>query len=60
MTETVTEEIYETESVNCDEMIKLLEDFYNINQIQHSLSTIILRQRNKLDSIRDNIVRNAK
>ena len=39
----------------CDEMIKLLEDFYNINQIQSSLSTLVHRQRAKLDSIRDNV-----
>ena len=43
------------ENLECDEMIKLLEEFYNINQIQQSLSTIINRQRSKLDSIVDNI-----
>jgi hypothetical protein len=36
-------------------MVKLLEDFYNINQIQNSLSSILLRQRSKIDSITDNM-----
>lgn len=40
---------------DCEEMIKLLEEFYNLNQIQNSLQSIILRQRNKLDSIKDNV-----
>ena len=43
------------DDIGCEEMIKLLEDFYNINQIQSSLSSIILRQRGKIDSITDNI-----
>lgn len=43
------------DNIGCEEMIKLLEDFYNINQIQNSLSSIILRQRGKIDSITDNI-----
>jgi hypothetical protein len=43
------------DDIGCEEMIKLLEDFYNINQIQSSLSSIILRQRSKIDSITDNI-----
>ena len=40
---------------DCDEMIKLLEEFYNINQIQKSLNTILLRQREKMDNIVDNV-----
>ena len=43
------------DDIGCEEMIKLLEDFYNINQIQSSLSSIILRQRSKIDTITDNI-----
>ena len=43
------------DNIECDEMIKLLEDFYNINQIQNSLSSILLRQRSKIDSITDNM-----
>ena len=40
---------------DCEEMIQLLEEFYNLNQIQNSLQSIILRQRDKLDSIKDNV-----
>ena len=52
-TETLVQDQHD--NIDCDEMIKLLEDFYNINQIQNSLSSIILRQRSKIDSITDNI-----
>ena len=48
-------ETLKQDDIGCEEMIKLLEDFYNINQIQNSLSSIILRQRGKIDSITDNI-----
>ena len=41
--------------LKCDEMIKLLEDFYDINQIQSSLNILVHRQRAKLDSIQDNV-----
>ena len=43
------------DDIGCEEMIKLLEDFYNINQIQNSLSSILLRQRGKIDTIVDNM-----
>ena len=39
------------DSVDCEEMIKLLEDFYDINQIQRSLSMIIVKQRQKVNTI---------
>jgi len=43
------------ENENCEEMIKLLEEFYSMNQIQRSLNTILFRQRQKMDNIVDNI-----
>ena len=52
-TETLVQDQHD--NIDCDEMIKLLEDFYNINQIQNSLSSIILRQRSKIDSIANNM-----
>jgi hypothetical protein len=41
------------DSVDCEEMIKLLEDFYDINQIQRSLSMIIVKQRQKVNTIQN-------
>ena len=41
------------DNIECDEMIKLLEDFYDINQIQRSLSMIIVKQRQKVNTIQN-------
>ena len=41
------------DNVDCEEMIRLLEDFYDINQIQRSLSMIIVKQRQKVNTIQN-------
>ena len=44
-----------TTTVDCEEMTKLLEDFYNIHQIQDSLYTILKKHGNRLDTVSENM-----
>ena len=41
------------DNVDCEEMVRLLEDFYDINQIQRSLNMIIVKQRQKVNTIQN-------
>ena len=41
--------------IECDEMIKLLEDFYDLSEIQKSLLGILRRQNEKVATIDNNI-----
>lgn len=49
------QQVQRLDEIRCDEMVKLLEDFYNIQEIQHSLSSIIENQSGMLDTIEHNM-----
>tara|TARA_B100001123_G_C15309438_1_gene1023838 strand:+ start:48 stop:419 length:372 start_codon:yes stop_codon:yes gene_type:complete len=43
------------QEIHCREMVQLLEDFYDIQEIQSSLYAIIEKQKGKLDTINNHI-----
>tara|TARA_Y100000310_G_C20176458_1_gene576046 strand:- start:56 stop:436 length:381 start_codon:yes stop_codon:yes gene_type:complete len=46
---------YQSRDSNCDEMEHLLEDFYELQELQHSMNVLLYGQRGKLDRIMEHM-----